>query len=55
MLAWAQHRLGDDDQAWHLLREAYDRERTVGLTQGMPRLWAWMEAHKDAAMAGVDS
>jgi len=55
LLAWALHRSGDDDQAWHLLREAYDRDLTLGLTVGMPRLWAWMEAHKDQASGSSDS
>jgi tetratricopeptide (TPR) repeat protein len=52
LLAWAHRENGDDDQAWHLLREAYDREHTPGLTAAQPRLWAWMEANKAAAGVG---
>ncbi|MGZ6176561.1 MAG: hypothetical protein ACXWNB_12055, partial [Candidatus Binataceae bacterium] len=50
--AWAHWKLGDSDQAWHLLNEAYDRRQGVRLERALPLLWKWMEEH--AAEAGVD-
>ena len=50
--AWAHWKLGDTDQAWHLLNEAYDRRQGVRLERALPLLWTWMEEH--AAEAGVD-
>jgi tetratricopeptide (TPR) repeat protein len=52
LTAWAHWKVGDTDQAWHLLREAYDRRSGVRLERSMPLLWKWMEAHADEA--GVD-
>ena len=49
--SWAHWKRNDLDQAWHLLREAYDRQEGVRLERSMPLLWTWMEAH--AAEAGV--
>ena len=49
LTAWAHAQLGDTDQAWHLLREAYDRKSGIGLERALPRLWEWMEAHKTEA------
>lgn len=46
LASWAHAQLGDRDQAWHLLREAYDRQSGSGLPRALPRLWEWMEAHK---------
>jgi len=50
--AWAHWKLGDTDQAWHLLNEAYDRRQGVRLERSLPLLWKWMEEH--AKEAGVD-
>jgi hypothetical protein len=52
LTAWAHWKLNDSDQAWHLLREAYDRRHGVRLERSMPLLWKWMEEHAEAA--GVD-
>lgn len=52
LTSWAHWKLGDTDQAWHLLSEAYDRRQGVRLERSMPALWQWMEAH--AAAAGID-
>ena len=46
LLSWAHVEIGDRDQAWHLLREAYDRMDDVHLDKTMPRLYAWLESHK---------
>jgi tetratricopeptide (TPR) repeat protein len=51
LIAWAHHSAGDEDQAWHLLREAYDRDWAPGMRQGMPVLMRWMEAHRKEAGA----
>jgi hypothetical protein len=51
LCAWAQHHKGDLDQAWHLLREAYDRKSGTGLERGLPKLWEWMERHRAEAGA----
>lgn len=53
LTAWAHHRRGDEDQAWHLLREALDRRAGLPIAQTMPRLHAWIEAHADAARAAA--
>jgi tetratricopeptide (TPR) repeat protein len=45
LCAWAHERSGDRDQAWHLLREAYDRKEGLRLERALPRLYEWMEAH----------
>jgi hypothetical protein len=50
--SWAHWKLGDLDQAWHLLREAYDRRAGLQIERAMPRLHLWMEAHR--VEAGVD-
>ena len=54
LLAWAHHQLDDLDQAWHLLREAQDRETGLPIAQTMPPLHAWMEEHRAAAAAADD-
>jgi hypothetical protein len=50
--AWAHAFKGDTDQAWHLLREAFDRREAFPLERGLPKLYEWMRAH--AAEAGID-
>lgn len=49
LCSWAYHRLGDQDLAWHLLREAFDRLEGMPLEKTMPPLWLWMQAHRGAA------
>jgi len=51
LTAWAHWKTGDTDQAWHLLREAYDRMTGSALDRALPRLYEWMEQHR--AEAGV--
>lgn len=51
LTAWAHFHKGDTDQAWHLLREAYDRRKDTALEKALPRLHEWMEAHADEAGA----
>jgi hypothetical protein len=51
LTAWAHWKLGDTDQAWHLLREAFDRRGGLQLERALPRLHAWMEEHKSEAGA----
>jgi tetratricopeptide (TPR) repeat protein len=51
LTAWAHWKMNDLDQAWHLLREAYDRREGVRLERSMPLLWTWMESH--SASAGI--
>ena len=51
LTAWAHLQSGDTDQAWHLLREAYDRKTGTGMERALPRLVEWMERQK--AEAGV--
>ncbi len=51
LAAWAHFFKNDLDQAWHLLREAYDRRTSFPLDRVMPKLHAWMELH--AAEAGA--
>ncbi len=43
LCAWAFARSKDQDIAWHLLREAYDRLDGEPLFLVMPPLWRWME------------
>jgi hypothetical protein len=52
LTAWAHHRAGHVDQAWHLLREALDRE-SVPIERPMPLLHAWMQANAAAARAAA--
>jgi hypothetical protein len=49
LTAWAHAFSGDKDQAWHLLREAYDRLQSTALDRALPRLYEWMEQHKAEA------
>jgi tetratricopeptide (TPR) repeat protein len=49
LCAWAHLQAGDTDQAWHLLREAFDRRAGVGLERALPRLHDWMERNAEAA------
>jgi tetratricopeptide (TPR) repeat protein len=53
LCAWAHVNAKDKDtdQAWHLLREAFDRKTGTGLERGLPKLWTWMQEHR--AEAGV--
>ena len=51
LCAWAWWRLGDLDQAWLLLAEAFERREGHHLPRAMPGLYAWMKTH--AAEAGV--
>jgi hypothetical protein len=51
LTSWAHWKLGDTDQAWHLLREAYDRMSGSAIDRALPRLYEWMEKHR--AEAGV--
>lgn len=51
LVAWAHYEAGDRDQAFHLLREAYDREWTPGMRRAMPRLAAWMDERRHEAGA----
>ena len=46
LLAWAHQVSGDTDQAWHLLREALDRE--VRNFAFIPRLRPWIDQYRDA-------
>jgi hypothetical protein len=54
LLAWAHHVAGDVDQAWHLLRESVDRRDGMPIERTMPRLHAWIEAHREAAALADD-
>ncbi len=47
--AWAWSQLNDVEQAWLLLREAYERREGHHLPQAMPLLHQWMEANANAA------
>jgi hypothetical protein len=49
LTAWAHAQLGDSDQAWHLLREAYDRMQGTAVERALPRLYDWMEKHRTEA------
>jgi tetratricopeptide (TPR) repeat protein len=51
LTSWAHWKMGDTDQAWHLLAEAYDRRKGARLERTLPLLWQWMEAH--ATEAGI--
>jgi len=51
LAAWAHAYKNDLDQAWHLLREAFDRREGFPIDRGLPKLHAWMESH--AAEAGA--
>ena len=51
LCAWAWWRLGDTDQAWLLLNEAFERREGHHLPAAMPGLYAWMKEH--AQHAGV--
>jgi hypothetical protein len=53
LLAWAHHENGDEEQAWHLLREALAREDVEVTARSRPRLHAWMEAHRAEALAAA--
>lgn len=53
LCSWAYRQAGDQDLAWHLLREAYDRLEGVPLLRTMPPLWQWMEAHRGVAEASA--
>ena len=48
LCAWVHTQRGDDDQAEHLLREAFDRMVDERIERMMPRLHAWMVAHQPA-------
>ena len=52
LLAWAELEAGDREFAWHLLREAFDRRKSLHIKEGLPLLHSWMEANAEAA--GVD-
>jgi hypothetical protein len=54
LCAWAHHAAGDDAQAWHLLREAFERPCDPPISVDLPRLAAWMEEHRVVATAAVD-
>jgi len=51
LCAWAFSCAKDQDLAWHLLREAYDRLDGEPLSLIMPPLWRWMEQSRP--LAGV--
>jgi hypothetical protein len=51
LCSWAHHQVGDVDQAWHLLREAYDRKEGLRIDRALPLLNTWMEANAAAAGA----
>jgi hypothetical protein len=51
LCAWANLFSRQEDEAWHLLREAYDRQTGMKLDKTMPHLWKWMEAHRIKAGA----
>lgn len=51
LLAWAHQQNGDVDQAWHLLRESLQRDDLWDTEKALPRLHAWMEAHRAEALA----
>jgi len=60
LCAWAQHHAQkqakdpDLDQAWHLLRESYDRRSGAALPRALPKLWTWMESHRKDAEVPPD-
>lgn len=51
LCSWAFLRAKDQDIAWHLLREAYDRLDGEPLFLIMPPLWRWMEQSRPLAGA----
>lgn len=53
LCAWAHRVGGDEDLAWHLLREAIDRRGDLPIDRLLPRLHAWMEANAAAAQAAA--
>lgn len=53
LCAWAFARAKDQDIAWHLLREAYDRLDGEPLFLIMPPLWRWMEQSRPLAGAAA--
>jgi hypothetical protein len=53
LCAWAHLQKNDEDMAWHLLREAFDRWDRFPIDKAMPKLWDWMTAH--AQRAGIKS
>jgi tetratricopeptide (TPR) repeat protein len=53
LLAWAYRAAGDEDMAWHLLREALDRYDSI-IGRSMPRLKRWMDEHADTARNAAD-
>jgi tetratricopeptide (TPR) repeat protein len=50
LLAWAHHTLGDDDQAWHLLRVALEQDDVELTERSRPRLHEWITTHREAAL-----
>ena len=55
LYAWAFQRGSEanQDMAWHLLREAFDRLDGEPLSQIMPPLWRWMEQNRPQAEAAA--
>lgn len=53
LCSWAFLRAKDQDIAWHLLREAYDRLDGEPLFLIMPPLWRWMEQSRPLAGAAA--
>jgi hypothetical protein len=49
LTAWGHWKINDLDQAWHLLREAFDRRTGVGIERALPRLHEWMEQYRQEA------
>jgi hypothetical protein len=55
LTAWAHAQMGHTDQAWHLLRETYERLPEANQAQRLPLLIAWMDAHRAEAEAAADA
>ena len=53
LLSWAHLQRGDEDMAWHLLREAFDRWDQFPIDKAMPKLWDWMTANAKTAGAAI--
>jgi hypothetical protein len=53
LLAWAHEYVDDRDQAWHLVREGFEREEAERMATAFPRLHAWVEAHRAEALAAA--
>jgi hypothetical protein len=53
LCAWAHAHTNDTDQAWHLLREALDRQEGLRIDRALPRLHEWMQAHAAEAAAAA--